>query len=509
MPITQPTTDFTARDFDSWLAELQARATATFPSWTDFNIANFGNFLLEMFAHTLDVSSFTQDQQFRETRVQLARLRRSMIALGKLVTFRLPGATVATVDLEIAFADGLPRVQDVVIPAGTIVRTEDGTVEFDLTAAATIAAGETQVEDVPSENARAQSESFVAPGISNFPLVLGQVPYVDASLAITIGADVWTEAESFFDSGPTDRHFVVTVDDDNRATVTFGDGTNGAIPTGNGTATYKTGGGFDGRVDANTLTVFRDGARFPDVAGAEHSLTVRNPTGSSGGVDRMSTEEARVAIPAHVRTLGQRSVTQQDFEDNALKVRGVARAMMLTSDNDPDIDENRGELYIVPVGGGLPSTTLKAEVLDFITTEYPPTLTFLFTVENPEIRVVAVTATVYLARNVTETQARTAIESSLEALFALQNEDGSPNERIDFGFRIRNLLMEEDATLGELAWSDILNALRDAATDSGALVLRKVAEDSVVPANDVVLTDKQIPVLGAIQLINGDTGDPF
>ena len=83
--ITQRADDFTNRDFDSWIIELRSRATTAFPGWTDFNVPNFGNMLLELFAHTLDVLSFTQDQQFRETRITFARLRRSMILLGRLV----------------------------------------------------------------------------------------------------------------------------------------------------------------------------------------------------------------------------------------------------------------------------------------------------------------------------------------------------------------------------------------------------------------------------------------
>ena len=103
--ITEQISDFTARDFDSWVIELRNKVNAAFPSWTDFNTANFGNILLEMFAHTLDVVSFYQDQQFLETRVVFARLLKSMINLGKNVGFTLPGNSVATATLEITIAD--------------------------------------------------------------------------------------------------------------------------------------------------------------------------------------------------------------------------------------------------------------------------------------------------------------------------------------------------------------------------------------------------------------------
>ena len=112
--ITARATDFTDRDFDSWVVELRSRAQVAYPNWTDYNRANFGNIFLELFAHTLDVVSFYQDQQYLETRVVFARLRRSMIALGKNVGFRLPGATRATVDLEFTFADGVARDTDLV-----------------------------------------------------------------------------------------------------------------------------------------------------------------------------------------------------------------------------------------------------------------------------------------------------------------------------------------------------------------------------------------------------------
>ena len=119
--ITQQASDFTNRDFNSWILELRARATAAFPGWTDFNTANFGNILLELYAHTLDVLSFTQDQQYLERFVVFATLRRSMINLGKNVGFVLPGAVAGTVDLEVTIADGQTRSVDITIPKGTVI----------------------------------------------------------------------------------------------------------------------------------------------------------------------------------------------------------------------------------------------------------------------------------------------------------------------------------------------------------------------------------------------------
>jgi len=217
--ITQRASDFTDRDFDSWILELRSRASTAFPGWTDFNTVNFGTILLEMFAHTLDVVSFTQDQQHLERFVVFANLRRSMILLGKNVGFSLPGATVATVDLEITFADGNPRAADLVIPKGTVITTADLTedVEFDLTADVTIAAGLIQTTTASAENARERSEPFVADGTPTQRHLLGFVPFVDGSADGNVEiAATYDEVDDFFNSGPTDRHFFVDVDENDR-----------------------------------------------------------------------------------------------------------------------------------------------------------------------------------------------------------------------------------------------------------------------------------------------------
>jgi len=509
--ITSQASDFTSRDFDSWVIQLRSNVNAAFPGWTDFNTSNFGNILLEMFAHTLDVLSFYQDQQYLETRIMFAQLRRSMIALGKNVGFELPGAVAATADLEFTFADGLTRATDLIIPQGTVVRTNDLTdnVEFDLLAPATITAGLIQVSSQSAEQARAQVQAITADGTADQRAQLNATPYLDRSASVLFGITAWTEVDDFLSSGPADTVFRVAVDENDRAALIFGDGINGAIPSGGGTVDYKTGGGSQGNVDANTIDTFRDGSVFTTIGGESVQLLVRNPSAASGGVDRMSVEEARVAIPASLRTVGNRSVTRDDFEDNAKKVRGVARAMMLTSDDDATIPENTGRLYIVPVGGGLPSAALKTEVADFINTSFPPTITFTFSVEDPVLLIISFDAVTHLNPGVTEVEARTAVEASLDAFFSLLNADGSENSQIDFGFKIRTERMPAGSLTGEIPFSDLFNAVRDAALPDGRLAFRKVEEDTFVPANDVVLLDTEFPVVGSISLTNGQTSAPY
>jgi hypothetical protein len=69
-------------------------------------------------------------------------------------------------------------------------------------------------------------------------------------LTLAVDGEVWEQVKSFKDSGPHDKVFVVTTDEDGNTHVLFGDGEHGAsLTTGqkNVTATYRYGLGKAGR----------------------------------------------------------------------------------------------------------------------------------------------------------------------------------------------------------------------------------------------------------------------
>jgi hypothetical protein len=262
---------------------------------------------------------------------------------------------------------------------------------------------------------------------------------------------------------------------------------------------YETGGGEIGNVDPNTITEIV--GSIYDETGQYVLLLVRNPSNASGGVDRMNVEEARVAIPESVRgTTGRVTITRDHFEINSRAVRGVARALALTSDEEPLIPEYTAYVYIVPVGGGLPSAVLKADVLTMLTVTRPPPVGMTVEVKDPPLKIISLTAKVYLEDDTTEAEARANIEDNLDAFFALELADGSPNPQIDFGFNVK----QADGTpASEVPRSDLFNAVRD------AVGVRKVDFSTFIPAADVTLALDEFPVLGSITLINGDTSSYF
>ncbi len=500
MSILPPSVDYTDKSFDSLRARLIALIKSVFPDWSDFEVAAFGTLLIEMYAFVGDVFTYYLDNQARESRLSTATQRKNVIALARMLSYRLHGAQAATA--EVMFSLARPPAADVTIPADTVVRTQEITepVKFQLLTDVTIPAG----MDPPSatgvlEHSKTYTQLFDSRGLANLDIALEHTPYLDGSAEVSAANGTYTEQESLLSSAPNDLHYVVLVDQNDRATIRFGNGANAAPPTGTITITYKTGGGATGNVDAGTLVV-AEGV-FQDIHGHPVQVSVTNPDVASGGTDRQTVASAKLLAPQSLRAL-TRTVAREDFEIHALQVPGVARALMLTSNEDTSISENSGVLYVVPQGGGAPTPALKNNVLHMVTETYPCTLTFRVVVQDPVYKTVDIEARVYLRQGYDPVTVRERIKTRLEEMFRISNPDGTPNTFIDFGFNIKDA---EGNPAAEITWSDVFNCIRD--TEG----VRKVGDNygdlkmNGLPA-DVTLAIREFPVLRNIALIDGDSG---
>ena len=268
MTVLPASIDYTSKDFDSLRARLIELVRSVFPDWTDFEVASFGNLLIEMYAFVGDVVTFYQDNLARESRLVTATQRKNVMALARMLGYRLHGAQAATVELLVSLSR--PPAASTTIPAGTIVRTQEVTepIRFQLLEDAVIAAGADPPEaTVIAEHSKPHTQRHDARGLADLEVVLDYTPYLDGSAVVSTPSGGYSEVESFLGSGPNDRHFVVLVDQSDRATLRFGNGVNGRPPAGTVTARYKTGGGAEGNVDAHRLVVlegaFQDVARSP------------------------------------------------------------------------------------------------------------------------------------------------------------------------------------------------------------------------------------------------------
>lgn len=501
MPNFPANLDYTDKDFDSLRLRLISLIRSAMPEWTDFEVATFGNILLESIAFTGDVSTYYMDSQAEESRLPTVKLRKNIIALVKLIGFQAAGAVAATTD-ELFSLAAVPA-NDVIIPAGTVLRTRDvtGAVEFQLLLDLTIPAGADppQAFGTIENSADFSEDPITSTGLGNQEYVLTATPYLDGSALVTAGNGAYVEVANFLSSTSTDKHYTIDVDENDQARIKFGNGVNGEIPTGSINIDYKTGGGTAGNVEENTIQII-DGA-FTDVLANPVIVTVNNPDKATGGDNRQTVAQIKAEAPETVR-VSDRTVALEDFEIGARQVSGVARALMLTSDQVGGIPENSGFLYVIPVGGGVPSQAVKDNVLEYVTTTKPHTVTFKVTVADPIYKAANIAATVYLEAGVSSSSVRAAIDTALADFFAILDENNVPNEDIDFGYRIKDA---DGNSVSEIPLSDIFNVVRDV---TGVRKIGDRQSDFTINGvhEDFSLYPFEFPALGTVSIINGATG---
>lgn len=507
MPVPPPrvipeSLDYAAFDFESLRLRLYNLIGSVFPQWTDREIASLGNLLVELMAFTGDVLGFYLDASARESKLATATLRQSIIHLARQLGYRPASNRIATVAVTLStavdHADLILLPPDPTNPARRNVArcatVGENKIEFQLLAVATLSTGGNSVV-ATFEHATSHMEQVGSSGKPLQSFTLDRTPYVDGTLAVTDISGQWTEQETLLDSGPTDRHYTVLVDHNDRATVAFGDGVLGAIPKGQIRFVYKTGGGAAGNVSPGTITKVT--GSFTDQAGRPIPLTCTNAQAASGGIDRESGSRIKLLAPL-ARRAPRTTVAREDFEIHALLLAGVGRALMLTSNEDAGIDENTGQLYIVPAAGGALSPALQQEVVTQVTETYPTMPSFEVSVIGALYKTVNVYAVIHPAAGASGL--RDAIVAALTEFFRPTTEEGTPNTLVDFGWNMQNAQGVPDPAL---AISDVRNVVRDVAG------VRKLgAGSSGFTLNgadaDVVLRLQEFPVLGEVTLVNGD-----
>jgi hypothetical protein len=142
----------------------------------------------------------------------------------------------------------------------------------------------------------------------------------DSELTVRIGEVEWAEKATLFGAAATERAYTLSVDEQGKAWVVFGDGVRGArLPSGvnNVRAKYRQGLGQEGNVGGDKLTQL-----MTRPLGLK---SVSNPVAAQGGTDAEPADQARDTMPLGTRTLG-RAVSLLDYEDFAMAFTGIAKA---------------------------------------------------------------------------------------------------------------------------------------------------------------------------------------
>lgn len=140
-----------------------------------------------------------------------------------------------------------------------------------------------------------------------------------STLRIWVNGVEWQEVPSFYGQSANATIFVTREDENQKTSVQFGDGVNGArLPSGlnNIVAKYRYGSGKEAP-DAGTLSVIVK--PFP------HLKAIHNPVAVGGGADPDPPQQIRRYAPQSVLTFG-RAVSGNDYETIAFQTPGVDRA---------------------------------------------------------------------------------------------------------------------------------------------------------------------------------------
>ena len=374
--------DYMARDYDSFLESMQAMIPAKLPEWKDYKSqADFGHVLLQLFAHMGDVLSYYQDRIANESFLSTARTRASVIEHLKLIGCRLstavPAATVLTVTLPAAAADPVEITKgDAFATQSTKSRPP---VRFEYTGdePMVLDPAETRTFFVPVEQGRLIREESLGTSdgrpnqrfsLAHAGLILrapgkSRLAARDIVLTVTHGAviEAWTLQETLAFSSGDAKDFIIEIDENDLATIIFGDNAFGAIPPTGATitATYRTGGGLEGNVPAGAVTMIVDASAL-SLAGAK----VVNNSPATGGSDRESIDHAVSLAPQVFRSM-KRAVTAEDFKALALDFNGVGKVRAQVG------NWNRVLLFTAPEGGGRVSDVLRANLIAYFEDKRP------------------------------------------------------------------------------------------------------------------------------------------
>lgn len=450
MPLA-PAIDYTNKDYASLRQAMLDLARYRLPEWTDQSPSDLGVLLVDLFAYMGDVVLYYQDRIANESFLPTATERRSVLNLLRLIGYELRPAVAATADLTLTFKP-VPAGQSslVTIPQfaqfATKVTNGGGstssaantpqTFEY-LGADLTIDLASPQV--TPGANGK-----FIYSGLSvrhsravpleilgsstgepNQAFQLASSPLLLESLFVEVNEGAgwvpwerrgnllyYANAEGQVTlSGPDSRDYYVRFDENQIASVVFGDGVYGKRPpvgTNNIRARYRVGGGEVGNVAPGTIADAKTTIRLLDA--------VTNAAAAAGGQDRESIEHAVRFGPLAFRS-GARAVTLSDFVALAQQAGGVAKVRARSR------GWNQIDLFVAPEGDTCRAAPddLKKRLIAFF--EDKRMVGTFVHIQDPTCVPIDVTLDVVTEYHYNAETVRQSVEATVRELFAFKNMD--------------------------------------------------------------------------------------
>lgn len=338
---------------------------------TDYSEGNILIIILSLFAAIAEVLHYYVDNMARETFLPTARRYDSVVKHGALVDYHARAAIAATVDVTLSRSiTGNSIGAKLTIPQGTLFTDSSGNSWLsarDVTWYSNVTTCKVPIVQHEKYTASALNNMIIPTG-DRVIINLGTLPngkyYEQGSMSLQIGGETWVLVDTFAKSKPTDKHFMVSVDEALNPYIMFGDGTFGKKPSAGAKITnvvfYLTN-GTQGNVKSNTIT------SVPSVISSSITdATVSNAYDAGGGSNYENFTMLKEHIPLSVKTLGV-AITKEDFESLAMLVDGVNKAKA-------DYECGRKlTIYISPDGGAVASSELINRVYNLLSQRAPMT----------------------------------------------------------------------------------------------------------------------------------------
>jgi hypothetical protein len=457
--------DYTARDYASVRRALLDLIPSKLPEWTDRSEADFGVVMIELFAYMADILSYYQDRMANEAFLATAQERRSVIHHLRLIGYEMLPAAPATASLSILVGNN--RNETIEIRRGdqfaTATTSDRPSVVFEYVDAKPLVIdlstlvpdSATKPDGSPLPNFKEASRAIpvtegrsivnevvgVSDGTPNQRYQLAHTRALRDSIEIVVETDPptppWHQRRNLVFSPPAyapeqlaaleqqgrigstlafsrraDPDFAAQIDENDAATVIFGDGQYGRIPPAQSRlrASYRTGGGAIGNVGAGQIVIVAKSAQLQLIA-----AKVINRDAASGGAERESIDQAVKFAPTVFSSM-QRAVTADDYVAQARLFPGVAKARAEAT------NWNVIKLFIAPTGDGeFPTDTLKKNLLSYF--EDKRMLTTFIQVENPDYVRLQLSLTFAARPYFREADVQAAAVDAMNALFEFNQAD--------------------------------------------------------------------------------------
>lgn len=343
--------DYTSKDYESFRSDMIKQLGIKMPEYTDIRQSDAGIVILELLAQGLDILSYYQDAMANEAYLVTEELRSNALKWCYLLGY-VPRASTPTEFTQV-FVLSSAQLKDTVIPKGTVVKTKGSIAEpsiyFETKEDLIIPAG--KLGDEMSDNEYLYKTKVVQ-GISVSNEIVGSStevadqsftlkysPVILDSIVLYVnegsGPVKWERVDNFVDSNATSQVYTVSINDNDEAIITFGDGVFGKIPSyyKNGIfCNYRVGGGEQGNVGANMINLLDSNIALVDRTFNPYTCDVR-------GENKETLEEIKRNAPNSNRTKWG-ALTTTDFADviklNFVEVDKVSAYN--NPDNSRDID---------------------------------------------------------------------------------------------------------------------------------------------------------------------------